>query len=59
VLDAIPETNIELFQVAVELTVKGLVAEQADSIYTPGVRTSAPKKIRRAGAVSPECFRRS
>jgi bifunctional non-homologous end joining protein LigD len=58
VVDAIPEAGIELYAMAVELKLEGLVAKKADSIYVPGERTSAWKKIKVPGAVPPERFRR-
>jgi ATP-dependent DNA ligase len=51
-----PEHGIELFQVAVELKLEGLVAKRASSNYLPGERTTDWRKIKRpgraAGAVS-------
>lgn len=57
-VEAIPEHCVELFQMAVELELEGLVAKRADSIYEPGERTAAWRKIKRSGAVPPERFRR-
>lgn len=57
-MDAIPENGLELFAMAVELKLEGLVAKRADSIYVPGERTTAWRKIKRPGAVPPERFRR-
>jgi bifunctional non-homologous end joining protein LigD len=58
VMDAIPVNCIELFAMAVELKLEGLVAKRADSIYRPGERTRDWRKIKRPGAVPPERFRR-
>jgi hypothetical protein len=58
VMDAIPEHGIELFAMAVELELEGLVSKKKDSIYLPGERTRAWVKIKRSGAVPPERFRR-
>jgi bifunctional non-homologous end joining protein LigD len=58
VMEAIPHFGIELFAMAVELKLEGLVAKKADSIYLPGVRTIAWRKIKRSGAVPPERFKR-
>lgn len=57
VVDAIPEAGIELYAMALELKLEGLVAKRADSIYMPGERTTAWKKIKVPGAVPPERFR--
>jgi bifunctional non-homologous end joining protein LigD len=57
-MDAIPEHGIELFAMAVELELEGLVSKKKDSIYLPGERTRAWVKIKRSGAVPPERFRR-
>jgi bifunctional non-homologous end joining protein LigD len=59
VLDAIPEHGIELFALAVELGLEGLVAKKATSIYVPGERTRDWRKIKRPGTVPPERFRRA
>jgi bifunctional non-homologous end joining protein LigD len=56
VMAAIPEHGIELFAMAVELKLEGLVAKKADSIYVPGERTTAWRKIKVPGAVPPERF---
>jgi bifunctional non-homologous end joining protein LigD len=59
VVDAIPEAGIELYGMAVELKLEGLVAKKADSIYLPGERTREWRKVKVPGAVPPERFRRS
>jgi bifunctional non-homologous end joining protein LigD len=48
----------ELFEMARQLKLEGLVAKRADSIYKPGVRTSDWVKIKRAGAIPAERFKR-
>jgi bifunctional non-homologous end joining protein LigD len=58
VIDAIPEHGIELYAMAEELKLEGLVAKRASSIYVPGERTTDWKKIKVPGAVPPERFRR-
>lgn len=58
VVDAIPEAGIELYALARELKLEGLVAKKTDSIYISGERTTAWKKIKVPGAVPPERFRR-
>lgn len=58
VMDAIPEHGVELYAMAVELGLEGLVAKRSDSTYVPGERTAAWRKIKRPGAVPPERFRR-
>ena len=40
------------------LKLEGLVAKRADSVYKPGVRTSDWVKIKRAGAIPAERFKR-
>lgn len=57
VVTAIPETGKEMFAAAITLELEGLVAKKAESIYTPGVRTTDWRKIKRKGAVPPERFR--
>jgi bifunctional non-homologous end joining protein LigD len=59
VVDAIPERGIELFTLVNDLRLEGLLAKRADSIYTPGERSTAWRKIKRSGAVPPERFSRS
>jgi bifunctional non-homologous end joining protein LigD len=58
VMGAISDYGIELFAMAVELGLEGLVAKRKDSIYLPGERTTAWRKIKVPGAVPPERFRR-
>jgi bifunctional non-homologous end joining protein LigD len=58
VMDAIPEYGIELYAMAVALKLEGLVAKRKESIYVPGERTGAWRKIKRPGAVPPERLRR-
>jgi bifunctional non-homologous end joining protein LigD len=48
----------ELFEMARQLKLEGLVAKRADSVYKPGVRTSDWVKIKRAGAIPAERFKR-
>lgn len=57
-MEAIPEFGIELFAMAVQLKLEGLVAKRADSVYVPGERTTAWRKIKVPGAVPPERFHR-
>lgn len=57
VVDAIPERGEELFRMAVELELEGLVAKKHGSTYQPGVRTHDWRKLRRVGAIPPERFR--
>ncbi|VTU29440.1 putative ATP-dependent DNA ligase YkoU [Variovorax sp. PBL-H6] len=52
------EHGQELFQMAEQLKLEGLVAKRIDSLYKPGVRTSEWVKIRRKGAIPAERFRR-
>lgn len=59
VVGAIPETGEELFRLAVDLDLEGLVAKRHGSIHVPGARTEDWRKLRRAGAVPPERFRRN
>jgi bifunctional non-homologous end joining protein LigD len=57
-VEAIPDAGIELYAMARELKLAGLVAKKGDSIYLPGERTTAWKKIKVPGAVPPERFKR-
>jgi bifunctional non-homologous end joining protein LigD len=52
------EHGQELFEMAKQLKIEGIVAKRADSVYKPGVRTSDWVKIKRAGAVPAERFKR-
>lgn len=58
VLDAIPEAGLELYAMAVQLELEGLVAKRKDSVYTPGTRSPDWRRIRRPGAVTAQRFRR-
>jgi bifunctional non-homologous end joining protein LigD len=58
ILDAIPQYGEELFSMAKALQLEGLIAKKADSIYYPGERTDAWRKIKRRGAVPPGRFKR-
>jgi bifunctional non-homologous end joining protein LigD len=58
VVEAIPEAGEELYALAAQLSLEGLVAKRCDSPYEPGERTSHWRKIRRPGAVEPERFKR-
>jgi len=53
------EQGAELFEMARQLRLEGLVGKRADSVYKPGVRSSDWVKIKRKGAIPPERFRRS
>ncbi|MDR6538868.1 RNA ligase family protein [Variovorax soli] len=52
------EQGAELFEMAKQLRLEGLVAKKGDSVYKPGVRSSDWVKIKRKGAIPPERFRR-
>lgn len=57
VVQSIPEQGIALFAQAVALELEGIVGKRKDSVYLPGERTDAWRKVRRPGAVPPERFR--
>jgi bifunctional non-homologous end joining protein LigD len=58
VVSSIPESGEELFRLAVELELEGLVAKRHGSVYVPGARSEDWRKLRRVGAVPAERFRR-
>ena len=53
------EYGAELFEMARNLRLEGVVAKRADSVYRPGIRSSDGVKIKRKGSVPPERFRRT
>jgi bifunctional non-homologous end joining protein LigD len=57
VVQGIAENGVALFAHAVALQLEGIVGKRKDSVYTPGERTEAWRKVRRPGAVPPERFR--
>lgn len=50
--------GMELYAMAVQLNLEGLIAKRCDSIYQPGERSIAWRKLKVPGAVPPERFRR-
>lgn len=52
------EHGQQLFEMAKQLKLEGLVAKRADSVYQPGVRSRDWVKVKRNGAVPPERFKR-
>lgn len=59
VVEAIPQRGLDLYSLAEKLKLEGLTAKLADSLYLPGVRSDAWRKLKRPGAIPPERFRRS
>lgn len=57
-LDHIETEGEWLFRQAVGLSLEGIVAKRADSIYEPGVRSQAWQKIKRPGAIPAQRFKR-
>jgi bifunctional non-homologous end joining protein LigD len=57
VVSSIPESGEELFRLAAELQLEGLVAKRHGSVYVPGARSEDWRKLRRVGAVPAERFR--
>jgi bifunctional non-homologous end joining protein LigD len=52
------EHGEQLFELAKQLKLEGLVAKKADSVYRPGVRSNAWVKIKRERAIPAERFKR-
>ena len=52
------EHGKQLFELAKQLKLEGLVAKRADSVYRPGVRSNDWVKIKREGAIPAERFKR-
>lgn len=56
VVDAIPEEGLQMYSMAVQLQLEGLVAKHEASTYEPGERSPMWRRIKRPGAVPPERF---
>ena len=52
------EHGQQLFEMAKQLKLEGLVAKRADSVYLFGIRSRDWVKIKRQGAIPPERFKR-
>ena len=59
VVEAIPEMGMELYAMAVQLKLEGLIAKRCDSIYQPGERSTEWRKLKVPGAVPRERFKRT
>jgi len=58
VVSSIPAQGEELFSLAVQLKLEGLVAKHKDSLYLPGQRSTDWIKLKRKGAVPAQRFKR-
>lgn len=56
VVDSIEAEGLQLYAMAVQLKLEGLVAKLARSVYAPGERTTYWRRLKRPGAVPPGRF---